>query len=73
MNQGAYIDFSYVAHERHRELRELLTASPPPSKVGGEGVTTVSQRAKDLLRFLDSSLKSVALQNFRLLIDHHFT
>lgn len=73
LNQGAYIEFSYLAHERHRELRELcerLRQITPSGSLSNS--TELLERTKSLLSFVDLRFKSVALQNFELIREHYY-
>lgn len=67
-NQGAYTDFSFLAHEYHRELKECLTEI---QRLGqNRNIERIETKAKELLQFVDRRFKSAALENFKLFSEH---
>lgn len=65
LNQGAFLDFSHLAHERHRQLR--MTLDRAPAMVEPEFQTCLKTHLDDLISFMDKRFATIATHNFNLL------
>ena len=71
LNQGAVLEFGYLARERHRHVKEALqdlreVAAPKRAQARRALASSVA----DLAGFLNTRFNEVALQNFELLREH---
>ncbi len=68
LNQGAFLDFSHLAHERHRQLRLTLDRAPP--LVDPQFQARLKTDFDGLISFMDKRFAAVATHNFNLLKQH---
>jgi hypothetical protein len=66
LNQGAFLDFSHLAHERHRQLRKTIDDSTLAHSRQSRQ-TRLRANFKSLISFMDQRFGTVAGQNFKLL------
>lgn len=61
LNQGAYLEYTYLASEKHRKLKELLQDNDP-------NLLEVQRLSADLVDFMNRKFYEVVQENFALLL-----